>query len=268
MKLSFTTLGCPKWDLAAIISRAKEYGFDAVDFRGYHGTIDLAKLPEFTTRLHETAQMLADGGLAVSSLSSSANILAGPEAADEVKAYARMCDVLGAPFIRIYGGPLGGASREQAVELAARKCKPMLAVAEDYNVTLLVETHDEWVDSSLVKMLLEAADSPALGALWDVHHPYRMQAEPPAITWRNVGRWVMNTHWKDSRATQGPAGSHQLCLMGKGDLPLAEIYGAVKNGGYDGWLTLEWEKHWHPELDEPEVAFPQYVEYMKTLMGE
>ena len=35
MKLAFTTLGCPNWDLDTICTRGKEYGYDGVDLRGY-----------------------------------------------------------------------------------------------------------------------------------------------------------------------------------------------------------------------------------------
>jgi len=37
VKLAFTTLGCPDWDLDTIISKAAEFGFDGVDFRGCRG---------------------------------------------------------------------------------------------------------------------------------------------------------------------------------------------------------------------------------------
>ncbi len=47
MKLAFTTLGCPNWDLDTIISKAVKYGYDGVDFRGYLGEMDIYKLPLF-----------------------------------------------------------------------------------------------------------------------------------------------------------------------------------------------------------------------------
>ncbi|MDF2720141.1 MAG: hypothetical protein K0R28_7066, partial [Paenibacillus sp.] len=34
---------------------------------------------------------------------------------------------------------------------------------------------------------------------------------------------------------------------------------------YDGWYTFEWEKRWHRDLEEPELAFPQYVQFMRDL---
>jgi hypothetical protein len=29
-------------------------------------------------------------------------------------------------------------------------------------------------------------------------------------------------------------------------------------GGYRNWVSVEWEKRWHPEIEAPEVALPQY----------
>ena len=37
MKLSFSTLECPNWDLDTILAQTNRSGFDAVDFRGYKG---------------------------------------------------------------------------------------------------------------------------------------------------------------------------------------------------------------------------------------
>ncbi|MBT3377532.1 MAG: hypothetical protein HN742_12385 [Lentisphaerae bacterium] len=34
---------------------------------------------------------------------------------------------------------------------------------------------------------------------------------------------------------------------------------------YNGWLTLEWEKHWHSHIEDADVAFPGFVRYMRGL---
>jgi len=36
--------------------------------------------------------------------------------------------------------------------------------------------------------------------------------------------------------------------------------------GYTGYLSLEWEKRWHPEIPDPEIAFPQYMERMREFL--
>jgi fatty-acyl-CoA synthase len=33
--------------------------------------------------------------------------------------------------------------------------------------------------------------------------------------------------------------------------------------GYDGYVSVEWEKRWHPELAEPEIALPQHIAWLR-----
>ena len=54
MKLSFTTLGCPEWDLDTICAKGGKYGYDGVDFRGLQETMDITQLPAFTSAVAET----------------------------------------------------------------------------------------------------------------------------------------------------------------------------------------------------------------------
>ena len=68
MKISFMTLGCPKWDLDTICRRGREYGFDGVDFRGYLDAIDITTLPMFTSAVAATRRQLDEAGLAVSAV--------------------------------------------------------------------------------------------------------------------------------------------------------------------------------------------------------
>lgn len=63
-------------------------------------------------------------------------------------------------------------------------------------------------------------------------------------------------------------GGHELCLTSEGDVPLREILACLQAGGYDGCLTLEWEKMWVPALPEPEVAFSAYAAFMRRILAE
>ena len=40
------------------------------------------------------------------------------------------------------------------------------------------------------------------------------------------------------------------------------------NAGYDDFVSVEWEKKWHPELAEPEVAFPHHIRLLREYMIE
>jgi sugar phosphate isomerase/epimerase len=47
--------------------------------------------------------------------------------------------------------------------------------------------------------------------------------------------------------------------MGEGDIPIKECLSLLKARGYDGYVSVEWEKRWQPHLLEPEIALPQYA---------
>lgn len=268
MKLSFTTLGCPDWDLHTIVANAKAYGYDGIDFRGLQGVMNIYALPEFTTGVEETKQLLDEAGLQVTCFSSSVKLFdeAGQEAnVQEITHYARLCEQFGTRFIRVFGGKIGDTDRNDAIRTMVGHLRELSAIAEARGATLLVETHDDWISRESVKQLMDQAEGTAAAVLWDVHHPYRMLGEQPKDTWAALGPKIEYTHWKDSRSTGVDLPSYRYCLTGEGDIPLSGIYRLLKEQGYDGWFTFEWEKKWHPDIDEPEVALPQYVQYMRSL---
>lgn len=270
MKLSFTTLGCPTWDLDTILAQAVRMGFDGVDFRGYLNELDIYKLPEFSSRALETASRFADAGLRVPCFSASARAF-NPDAAarraslEDVKAYAELCGIFGARYIRVFPGAFGDTPATQAIDMAARCLEDMYAIAYPYEARILVETHDDWVDSDLLRRLIGDLDADMAGVLWDTHHPFRLHSEPPPLTWLNLGRFVEYTHWHDSVADPSKPDGYTYTHFGLGDVPVQEILNLLKAGNYDGWLAFEWEKRWKPELAEPEEAFPYFVDYMRSL---
>ena len=271
MKLAFTTLGCPDWDLDMILTQAVRMGFEGVDFRGLGTELAVYTLPEFSSHAHQTAARFKDAGLEVPCFSSSARAFNASSAArqsslDEVRSYAPLCEAFGARYIRVFGGSIGSTPPTQAIEMAAADLKAMSAIASAHGARILVETHDDWIDSDLLRRLFGELDGNLAGILWDVHHPYRMNSEPPALTWLNLGRFVEYTHWKDSKLDRTREHGYQLTHFGQGDIPLAEMLALLKNGGYRGYLTLEWEKRWHPELAAPEEAFPLFVKMMRSLL--
>ncbi len=272
MKLAFTTLGCPQWDLDTILDRATASGYDGVDFRGYLGEMNLPVRPEFSTRADATARRFRDAGLAIPCFSSSAKIYAKPaEAVEEVRRYSELCARFSTPFIRVFGGPIQeNVPAQRAIETAAATLRRCMEIASGHGVKLLLETHDHWMDCRRLKALMHAVHSPHVGILWDVHHPWRFIGEPPETTWAALAPWIAYTHVKDSKLTTRKPGepvAFQYCLTGEGDLPLHPIARTLKTGGYDGYLTYEWEKVWHPDIAEPEIAIPHYARAMRVLLA-
>jgi sugar phosphate isomerase/epimerase len=267
MRIACTTLACPDWSLETVLARFKKHGYDGVDFRGLGAQLDVWKLAEFSTDADKSVRLVARSGLAVSAFSSSARIFHTDPALrarhlEEVAHYTRLCRMFKAPLIRVFGGPLENTPVDKAIEVAVTTLRQLADIAGD-GVTLAVETHDEWIHSAMLGEVMQRVAVRNVGVLWDLHHPYRLAGETPRQTYDNIGRFVIATHVKDSLAT--PGGKYEYRLGGQGDVPLAEMVALLKRGGYDGYLTLEWEKKWHAELAEPDVALPQYAGFLRGL---
>ncbi len=275
MKISFMTLGCPGWDLDTLCRRGKEYGFDGVDFRGYLDTIDITLLPEFTTKAAQTRRMLSDAGLEVSAISSSVELCATDKRKDNLEEARRTIAVannLHCSNVRVFGG--GDSDHYSREELAAIGCESIQQILNldgARGLHWLFETHDLWVRAQDCKLLLDKIQEPAFGALWDMGHTYRVGGESPRETLAALQGRIGYTHIKD--AAYDPTHPRAMedgwryVTPGTGELPLAESIGLLKVNGYDGWLQFEHEKRWHLELAEPEEIFPEFVRWVKPLIG-
>lgn len=43
---------------------------------------------------------------------------------------------------------------------------------------------------------------------------------------------------------------------------------ALRAAGYKGFFCFEWEKVWHPEIEEPEIAIADYARVMTEYLRE
>jgi sugar phosphate isomerase/epimerase len=278
MKLAFTTLGCPEWTLRQIVENAAHMGYDAVDFRGLLEDVDITVRPEFTTGLEETRRTFADHGVAISSLSTSARYAVADPAErekhfDETRRYMALAARLGVGILRVFGGRVPeGHTVETILPILVENLRQMGDEAEQFDVTLALETHDDWTDSATLARVMAKTDHLRVGVLWDLHHPFRTNGEAPEASYANLAPYVVNTHVKDSvpgRATNVhnvPSDyrpEYSYVFVGQGDVPLRHMLDLLAQGGYDGYATLEWEKRWLPHLPEPEEAFPEYVRQMR-----
>ncbi|TFG71960.1 MAG: sugar phosphate isomerase/epimerase [Anaerolineales bacterium] len=271
LKLSFTTLGCPDWTLQQIVENAARMGYDAVDFRGLQENLDISTTPAFTTGLNATRRMFADAGLAISGIATSARFAVIDAAElqanyDETRRNMDLAARLGAKFLRVYGGRVPeGHTVDSILPTLIDNLRHIGDEAAQYDVTLVLETHDDWTNSAVFGKLMREVDHPRVRVLWDLHHPFRTNGEPPQMTYANIGSYTASIHVKDSVPTAD--GGHRYVLLGEGDVPLQEMLDLLVSGGYDGYAILEWEKRWILDLPAPEIAFPQYVEKMRVWLA-
>jgi sugar phosphate isomerase/epimerase len=273
MKLSFSTLGCPNWSFDEIALKASQYGYDGVAFRGIGGELDLTKVPEFFPgALANTRHRLQEAGLATSMvLTSAVMMIAEPEKLEASlqlgQSHIEIASELECPYIRVFGGQMPvGISYAAAVRRAGERLHRLGDYAAQRGVHVLIETHDDWVVTSHLRRAVEAADHPNVGVLWDVHHPVRIAGESVAQVWANIGPWVRSVDIKDSITDFEARLGYQYVQIGDGEIPLKDALRILKAAGFDGWLTFEWEKVWHPNLADPSVAFPEFIARIRALL--
>lgn len=275
MKLAFSTLGCPEWSFEQIMDTAQRLGYDGIEFRGLGAEIDLVNVPEFAPGyIATTRRQLEQAGIAPTCLSSSVTVVASVatevdrvQAVAHAERYIDLAHAVGAPFVRLFCGNWPPSlARAEALERAVGVLQRIGDYAQPRGVTAVVETHDAFVASDALSELIRLTDHPAVQVLWDIHHPYRMAGESVAQTMRALDGHVRYTHIKDS-VLQADGEHYTYVLLGHGDVPIQEAIRALQADGYAGYLTLEWEKRWHPELDPPEITFAQYAEQMRAWLA-
>ena len=261
--IAFSTLGCPAWSWKTILEQAGALAFAAIELRGIAGNMDLPTVPELSgSRLSETKRDLAALDLVVSDLGASAYMHAKDAATreaqlDEARRFIDLAHALGVSYVRLFGDRIpDGEPRGDVVARIVEGFREMAAYARPAGVVVLMESHGDFTRSADIEEILTRVGSEAFALLWDAHHTFVAGNEQPAETWAKVGAWIRHTHIKDSRAS---GRDRRYVLTGTGEVPVRAQVNVLAGAGYRGYYGFEWEKKWHPEIEEPEVAFPHYV---------
>jgi len=263
LPIGFSTLGCPTWSWLKILDFAEQNGFAAVELRGLEGMMDLPSRPEFADgQIEQSKKDVASRGLRISCVSSSANMHdTGQEHEKQLADARRFIDLalrLGAPYVRVFGNKLVGP-QAAAVEHIAASLRELGDYAGPKNVTVILESHGDFTNSAILREILEKAASPHVALLWDAHNTFVEGKEEPAITVSQLGKYIRHTHLKDSRAENG---QDHYVLTGRGNVPVKRQVELLVAAGYTGYYSFEWEKAWHPEIAEPEVAIADFARVM------
>ena len=264
MKLAFTTLGCPGWSFEKILDEGKRMGFTGIEIRGIEGEMRAEKIPYFFPENEEkTKKMFSDRELKIVGFSTSVKFHddAGAEnALEEGRQAIDVCVRMGIPCIRVFGDMIEG-ELSAAIDKIAKRLRVLCEYARGKNVDVLLEIHGSFDRLEVVMPLIEQVkDCPEFGILWDIEHSHKVYEDNWPVFYEGIKPWIRHTHFKDLLKVDG---GFELCVPGEGSIPMGDIYRRMEADGYKGWYSLEWEKMWHPELPEPEVALPSYVNYMK-----
>jgi sugar phosphate isomerase/epimerase len=270
VRFAYSTLACPGRQLEETLALGVRAGYEGVELRLIDGElIDPGMSAQARRRV---AGACARAGLPIVAVDSSIRVAAPADPRGilaQIGAFLDLAAEWGAPTVRVFGGELPGAAfaRQERLASAAGVLRRASDLAGRLGVRVGIETHDAFLASATVAQLLALVPSRWVGAVWDSHHPCRA-GETADQVYAAIGSRLFLAQVKDATRTGAESDDWRLVPLGEGEVPVREMLGLLIRGDYEGWVSVEWEKRWHPEIDEPEKALPQHLRLLRTWAAE
>jgi sugar phosphate isomerase/epimerase len=270
LKLAFSTLGCPEWNLEQIAEAACYLGYQAIELRALGGSIDLLQRPELqASAIEQTRAFLQDQNLSICCVDTSCSFDAvddcvRQESVEIALRHCELADALGAPLIRVFPNEIpAAATREETHDRIAASLRE-LAERTHSGIRIGLETHGDFARGQAAAAIIRLVDHESVGLIWDVANALAA-GDSIEESARAVAPYLMHVHLRDARAVAGD--KHWLpVLAGRGAVSFTEAIDALRGLAYQGYISFEWEKYWHPEIEEPEVAFEDFATAMKLAL--
>lgn len=256
MKVCFSSFTCPQWTLAQVLNAAQGYGYHGVELRcdahHKHGV-------EIDTSIEQRAQInetIRQHGIEAVCLSSSVQ-MAHAHSDEILIGRIDLAADTGFQSVRVLCGQNeDDMTVADSIDLAVPRLRRAAAHAEQRGINVLVETHDSIGLAVNAAALVRHVEHERVGLLYNNLHPYRL-GESVVDSFEAMGSLIRHVHFHD-----GIKDPEQVIVtpMGKGQLPLDEMFIALLRTGYDGYLSGEWfhDQYGHTS-DESLVAYMKDV---------
>lgn len=274
MKLSFNTwvyssfpVWLPAYPLDETIKRLARIGYEGIEI----GAASPHAYPDYLSRerRQEIKRVLDDNGIALSSLLPAPG--GGPgfnpasplleERRNTVDQYKKLIDLSvewgGKTILYLAGWQIYGVTREQAWEWSRQILCEIAPIAADHGQTLVVEPQP--ADGNLVEscddaiQMMRESGAPNVKLMLDtLHVMYRNEVLTDYVY--QMGQNLRHIHLSD--LDRLPPGA------GRGDF--VSLIAALKEIGYDGYLTMEIS--FNRRDVEPDQVARQAYEYIKSLL--
>ena len=270
--LAFSTLGCPDWSFQQIVDFAAANGYSGLEVRGIKRQMDLTKCDEFSSpeKIKATLSLMAENNLKFINLGASANMHfhEGPEkekSITEAKSFIDLAQKINCPYVRVFPNKFPkDRTKDQTIQTVAENLLTLGKYAKERNVIVLLETHGDFSGSDDILKVMKAASHPNIALVWDISNMWTITKESPQEVYKKLKKYIVHTHIKDAKLNGDKL---QYSFLGQGDVPIFEAIDLLYKDGYKGYYSFEWEKLWHPEIAEPEIAISHYAKAMKKHFG-
>jgi sugar phosphate isomerase/epimerase len=255
--VGFSTLGCPDWPLQRVLAFAEAKAVDVLEIRFLNGRT--VGLETTAIEVAEAARQLRASTVRAHTLATGVHLAKGPIVSDEL---LRMLDIAAEWECRQLRVFAGSSQPQASIEDMAAVVRPVMERAASLGLRIGIETHDDLRAGRDAARLAELVDDPAFGIVWDMVHT-AAAGETPEDSWAVLGGRALEVQVKDARLGE----KVQPVLLGAGDINWKGAIATARRSGFEGPFVLEWEKAWHKDLAEPDVALPYELAALRAALA-
>ena len=268
MRLAFSTKGWHDATWEDFLTAAQDLGFEGIEIHNlYAKAMQKKGAPADSQAAAAVYRALYDKHLSVPCINVAGDLCDKDQQQavfEEIDTCISAAKRLHTPYVRLHTVYNTEDRFDEA--LVREALAYALPKAEQNDVILLIETMGAYANTALLRELLDGYAHDKLAALWDFHFPYRMNGETAQTTVTNLGAYIRHVHIKDSLVQADGTLSYQL--IGEGDLPVDQLMKALDSVDYDGFVSLEWDPRWLPELMDMTVIFAHFSGFMSRFGQE
>lgn len=277
MKIGFSSMACPDWELEQIVDQSRQMGYDGVELRGLAGRFHLPAVAALAADPQAVRKLFQEAGVALVCLASDASFHARDpyDVADQkakVREYIELAGALGTPFVRVLAGYTGRTRwfgfepREKTLARIAAALRDLAPVAAEQRVTLVLENQGDFVRSEDMWWVMDVVSHPAVAACYNPFNGMTVRERPTTAVPR-LGRRTRLVQICDGQFD--PAGRLiEFKPPGQGNVEIRRCVQILRGVGYAGYLMVAWPKLLVPELDGPEKVLPPAAKYLRSLIDE
>jgi sugar phosphate isomerase/epimerase len=274
MRIAGHTMGTPEYSVPEaldLFARLRFEGIEAICHDEYRSAIRPDAPSAELRALRERAERHGIRFAAITPYATDLNSSEARTAAAHRDLLLRAIDIawaLGAPCVRTYAGrETGGPGRGERLRRLVEALRAPAEAAASAGVRLGLENHFNTLGDSAKGTVeaVRAVGHPALGIVYDQGNLTMLGAEDFGEAIPLQAPYLVHVHIKDLRFKEKrpdtrsgavealPAETNPtICrVVGEGILPWPDILSELKRTGYDGWLSIEYERRWYPDLLPP-----------------
>jgi sugar phosphate isomerase/epimerase len=247
MNFALPTAAAPAWDYSTLAARAKEFGYDGVDLRGYLDEPSPTAHNVFLTDPARARAAFDATGVRVACLSTGVSMGRAPReheaGANRVRRAVDVAAAIGAKIVRIRDRLVGrGTGQLAAAAEFGRWLAPLAAYAAGHGVTLAVENALAFRTAREMWTALEGVHHRSAGAAWNPASAAAV-GESPAVSVPTLNGRIVYALATDATLTGTARAAHPATLsradVGEGAVGVREFLVRLMGIGYTGWVCPE-----------------------------